>query len=124
MSGNPFEDISKNPYINPPSEFENYNESIKALKDNPEALSFSKMCYELFEHQEVGRKFMEYILINKILVPACAKNNPMMQIAAVYTEGFKGFFLMIRNAVRSHKQFIAHETQVNVRVETPNDGSS
>lgn len=112
MAGPDFAGIfgnEENPLINPQNYFEGYNEQIQKLKNNPQALSFDKMCYELFEHTELGQKFMEYILIHKILKPASDQNNPMLQIHAVWAEGFKAFYYMIMNAVTSHKQRIHAE---------------
>lgn len=112
MVGNDVNNIfgnEENPLINPQNPFEGYNEQIKKLRNNPELVSFDRMCYELFENNETGRKFMEYLLIHKILKPASDQNNPMLQIHAVWAEGFKAFYYMLMNGVTSHKQRIHAE---------------
>lgn len=98
--------LDQNPFIKPYNHFEAYNEQIKKLKDNPELLSFSKLCFELFESNETGRKFMEYIE-NTYLIPGLAKRGaPTYQIDAIWAEGFKDGFRLLKQSIHFHKQYI------------------
>lgn len=96
----------KNPYIEPENYFNKYNENIDALKNNPELLAFDKLCYELFENQEAGKKFIK-LITDKYLIPSMvSKGNPTYQLDVLWQEGFKDFARMILSCLTAHKQRI------------------
>ena len=98
--------MDKNPLIEQENYFEGYQKNIENLKNNPELLEFDKLCYELFEHQDAGRRFMA-LVTEKYLIPSMvSKGNPTYQLDVLWQEGFKDFARMIRNCVLSHKQRI------------------
>jgi len=110
--GNPF---ANNPLINLGNPFQGYNDSIEKFKNDPELVAFDRMCYELFEHNELGRKFMEWIMINKILPSSSEKNSPFYQVHILWGEGYKDFWRDIYKAIISHKQRI--QAEVNKKPE-------
>jgi hypothetical protein len=101
--------MDKNKYIEPENYFEGYNDSIKDLKNNPKVIEFDKLCYELFEHQEAGRRFVEMVT-ERYLIPTIVQKGPTYQIDILWQEGFKDAFRMIISSVKSHAQRIKSET--------------
>lgn len=97
-----------NPYINPPNYFEGYDENIENLKNQPELVSFDKLCYEVFEMTEAGKKLMA-VIEERFLLPSLAQMNNNYQISCIHAEGLKDGFRMLRQAVASHKQRIKAE---------------
>jgi hypothetical protein len=95
-----------NPLIQPENYFQGYEESASKLKNNPEILLFDKLCYELFEAQEAGRKFIEHITERYLLAPASTPGSATFDNEVKWAEGLRYAFLLLRNAVKSHKQRI------------------
>jgi hypothetical protein len=102
-----------NPIIQPENYFQGYEESAAKLKNDPKILEFDKLCYELFEHQEAGKKFIELITDRYLLAPTGSPGSPTFQNEAMWGEGLRYAFLLLRNAVRSHKQRILAQGKQN-----------
>lgn len=103
-----------NPLLEPENYFSQYQESIDDLKNNPKLISFDKMCYELFEGSELGKKFMEYVQ-EYFLLPSLARlGAPTYQLDIIWGEGFKDAFRKIRHAIISHEQRIQAGMNQNV----------
>lgn len=99
----------RNPYLEPENFYAGYNKSMEENKNKPEALQWEKLCFLLFTTED-GKTFMDLVL-DRFLIPGFIHPNaPGMRDAAVYYEGFKEAFRMIRNAVNSHKQRIEAES--------------
>lgn len=96
----------RNPFLEPENYFEGYQKSIDNLKNNPEVIAFDKLCYEIFEHQEVGRKFLEMVKERYLLPSLVSKGNPTYQVDVLWQEGFKDAWRAIISAVISHRQRI------------------
>ncbi len=102
-------ELHENPLLQPEDYTAGYNESIAALKNNPELISFDKLCYELFEMNEMGKKFMQ-IVHDRYLIPAIVnrgENN--YQLMVIWADGFKDFARLLIQSVLSHKQRIQAE---------------
>lgn len=99
-------ELKDNPYIKPENYFEQYNESIKDLKNNPEALALDRMCYMLFEATEVGKEFITFIKDRYMIPSMVSKGNPTYQIDVLWQEGFKDFARMLIACAKSHKDRI------------------
>lgn len=95
-----------NPFLQQENHFEGYQKKIEELKNRPEAIQFEKMCYELFEALELGRKFMEHVTENFLLKPSADVESPNYQNKLIWGEGLKASYLMIRTMIASHKQRI------------------
>ena len=99
----------KNPLIEPENYFKGYEESAEALKNDPQVikgLEFDKLCYELFERQEAGKKFIEYVTDRYLLAPSSLPGSPTFDNEVKWGEGLRYAFLLLRNAIKSHKQRI------------------
>ena len=100
--------IDENPYIKPENYYAGYQDSIDKLKDKPEIVEFDKLCHMLFETPD-GKTFMSEVdkryLIPSLASPAGAHYKTM----AIYTEGFKEAFRMLKQCVNSHEQRIKAE---------------
>jgi hypothetical protein len=105
----------ENPLLQPEDYRAGYNESIDKLKNQPELISFDKLCYEHFHISEMGKKFMEIVIERWLIPPLADRNHPNFETHAVWAEGFKDFPRMIRSAVLSHQQRIKAETNKNDR---------
>ncbi len=95
-----------NPLLTPENYFQGYDEKIDELKNNPQILAFDKLCYEVFEHSEAGRKFMELVKERYLIPSMVSKGNPTYQLDVLWQEGFKDFVRMILSCITSHKQRI------------------
>lgn len=95
-----------NPFLEQENFFAGYQKSIDELKNNPLIIELDKLCYELFECNEQGKRFME-LVIERYLIPAMAKpGTPTYQLDVMWSEGFKEFGRMLLGAVKSHQQRI------------------
>ena len=104
-------EIKDNPLIQPENYFENYNKSIEELKNNPQALAFDRLCYELFETNEAGKEFMKFITERYLIPSMVSKGNPTYQLDVLWQEGFKDFPRMIMTCTKSHKDRIQAQGQ-------------
>lgn len=99
----------KNPFLEPENFFEGYQDSINNLKNNPDSVELEKLAYFVFSTED-GQKFLEEVT-ERFVIPGFV--NPSMPNAgesALYYEGFKEAFRMIRNCIRSHEQRIKAES--------------
>ena len=109
-----YNSMEKNKYIEPENYWAGYQESIKEFRNNPELVAFDKLCYELFEMNELGRKFIE-IVKERYLIPSLASLQSVnYQHCVIWADGFKEAYRTIINASRSHGQRILAETNKNV----------
>ncbi len=98
----------ENPFLKPENYYAGYQESMDALKNKPEALEMDKLCYFVFNTED-GKRLMSEIVERFLLPGFIHPNGVSIGHAAVYYEGFKEGFRMLRNCVRSHEQRIAAE---------------
>lgn len=96
-----------NPLLRPENYMAGYDESIKKMRDMPEVVAFDKLCYEVFEASEMGRKFLEFATNRFIVGSQINRGDPSYQILCLWQEGFRDAYRMIMNHVQSHKQRIA-----------------
>lgn len=104
------EQFERNPLLEPENFFEGYNKSIESYKNNPEIIAFDRMCYELFEATELGRKFIEFVTERFFVYSQVQRGNPTYQLDCIWQEGFRDAYRMLMNSVMSHKQRIRAET--------------
>jgi hypothetical protein len=108
MTDTPFQ---HNPILEPENYFEQYKKSIDEMRNDPRMIEFDKLCYELFDMNPQGKRFME-IVIERYVIPALAKpGTATYQLDVMWAEGFKDFPRMLRMAVLSHNQRIHAETK-------------
>ena len=96
-----------NPLIQPENYFAGYQENIDKLKNDPAIVAFDKLCYEVFEGSEMGKKFLEFAIDRFIVNSQIGRGNPTYQLDCIWQEGFRDAYRMIINHVHSHKQRIA-----------------
>ena len=102
--GNP---IEENPILKSEDYFKQYNEQINNLKNRPEVIELDKLCFELFEANEQGRKFLQLITERYLIPPLAMRSTATYQIDVIWGEGFKEAFRMLKAHVASHQQRIA-----------------
>lgn len=96
----------KNPLIEPENFFAGYQESIDKLKNNPQLIEWDRLCFELFEVNPQGKKFLE-IVTDRYLIPPLAKpGTATYQLDVMWGEGFKDFGRMLLSAIRTHQHRI------------------
>jgi len=95
-----------NPLLQPENYLEGYQKSIDELKNQPEVVMFDKLCYEVFEATEIGRKFLEFAKERFIIHSQITRGNPTYQLDVIWQEGFRDAYRMILSHVQSHKQRI------------------
>lgn len=101
---------NKNPFIEPQNYYEGYQKSVEELKKRPEIVEFGRLCYEVFETYEPGKRLME-LLLEKYVLPSIVNNNaPNYDIACVYAEGFKEAYRLLLRSVKTHENYIRAET--------------
>ena len=86
--------------------FEGYQKNIEELKNNPEVIAFDKICYELFEATEIGRKFLENAKERFFIYSQISRGDPSYPINCLWQEGFRDAYRMLIHSVMSHKQRI------------------
>lgn len=101
--------LENNPLLKQENYAAQYNENIEKLKNNPELVAFDKLCYELFHVNEMGVKFMEHVTERYLIPPMANRDAANFEKMAVWGEGFKDAFRVIRASVRSHEQRIKAE---------------
>ena len=97
---------SENPFIKPENYFHGYQENIEKLKNDPSVIEFDKLCYELFEMQDMGKKFMEHVTNRYLLATAGSPDSPTFAQQCMWSEGVRYAFLLLRTHITSHKQRI------------------
>lgn len=97
-----------NPYLQPEDYFEGYQKKIDELKTRPDVVELDKLCYMVFQTDD-GKKlieqFVERYLLPGFVNPGAASPGH----AALYYEGFKEAFRLIRGSVKAHEQRIEAE---------------
>lgn len=83
-----------------------YQKNIDALRNNPEVIAFDKMCYEVFDANETGRKFLEFAKERFLIHSQIQRGAPTYETDLVWQEGFRDSYRMIIQAVMSHQQRI------------------
>lgn len=103
-------ELKDNPFLKQEDYAAGYRKSIEDLKNNPQLISFDKLCYELFEMNEMGRKFMEIIQERYLIPSLVTRESANYQLMVIWADGFKDFPRLILQSVRSHAQRIQAET--------------
>lgn len=98
-----------NPYLKQENYFEGYQKSIDQLKNNPQIIKFDKLCYEVFEANEVGKEFIKFAKERFLINSQIVRGNPNFQLDVIWQEGFRDAYRMILNHIESHKQRIRSE---------------
>ena len=96
--------MQHNPLLEQENYFKPYEKSMTDLRNQPEALLFDKLCYELFEASETGRKFIEHITQRFLINSQVGRGSPTYMQDVVWQEGFRDAYRMIINHIQSHKQ--------------------
>lgn len=96
-----------NKYLEQENYFAGYQDSINALKNNPEVIAFDKLCYEVFEASDMGKEFIKFATNRFLVNSQVTKGNPSYQLDVIWQEGFRDAYRMILNHVQSHRQRIA-----------------
>jgi hypothetical protein len=100
------EQEQRNPLLEQEDYFAGYREKIEGLRNNPQLIEFDKLCFELFESNQLGKRFLELIK-ERYLIPALAKpGTATYQLDVMWAEGFKDFARMLLSSVISHQQRI------------------
>lgn len=98
-----------NPFLQQEDYLAGYQDSINNFKNQPDVIAFDKLCYEVFEATEFGRKFIEFA-INRFMVNSqITRGSATYQIDCMWQEGFRDAYRMIINHIESHKQRILTE---------------
>ena len=98
--------VENNPFLEPENYFAGYQESIDKLKNNPEVIMFDRLCYDVFEASEVGKKFLEFAKDRFLIHSQVSRGNPTYPTDCLWQEGFRDAYRMILQSVMSHQQRI------------------
>lgn len=95
-----------NPFLMQENFFEGYQKKIDELRNNPHVIEWDKLCFELFELNEQGKKWIE-IVKDRYLINALARpGTATYQIDVIWGEGFKEFARTILTSIKAHQQRI------------------
>ena len=97
---------AKNPILEAENYFQQYQDNIDGLKNDPKLIEFDKLCYEVFHKSEAGKRLLEMAIDRYVIPPMAARGTPTYQIDVLWAEGFKDVFRIFRNAILSHEQRI------------------
>lgn len=98
----------ENPYLKQEDYFEGYQKKIDELKFRPDVVHLDKLCYSVFsteDGKQLLNEFCERYLLQGFVNPSVANASH----AALYYEGFKEAFRLIRGSVKAHQQRIDAE---------------
>lgn len=96
----------RNPLLEQENFFQGYQKSIEELKNNPQLIEFDRLCFELFDRNEQGRRFIELVTERYLIPGLAAKGTATYQLDIIWGEGFKDFIRHIISSVKSHQQRI------------------
>ena len=99
-------ELDENPLLQPENYMAGYDKSMEEYQNNPEVVAFSKFCYEVFEHYEPGRKFLEYAKERFIVHSQVVRGQKDYESGVIWQEGFRDAYRMIIQHVMAHKQLI------------------
>jgi hypothetical protein len=102
--------IENNPFIGADDHFKKYNENIDRLKNDPNIVAFDRLCYEVFEHYEPGKKLLERL---EQLYLHQAMSDPTRGTyvsETIFNDGMRALIIRFMQAVKSHSQRIKAET--------------
>lgn len=100
--------FAENPFLQPEDYMKGYRESVEKLKNDPNLVAFDRMCYELFT-TDLGKRFMQYVTEIYLLPSLVNKDSPNFALMAIWQDGFKDAFRIIRQGIKSHDQRIKSE---------------
>ncbi len=100
-------------YKTPEDFWANYQKSVDELKNKPEVVELDRLCYEVFEASENGKKLLN-ILKERFIVPSLVQPNaPNYETILTFYEGFKEAYRLLSHSAESHKQRIKAEEENN-----------
>jgi hypothetical protein len=98
-------ELKDNPLLQPENYQAGYQESIEALKNHPEIVSYEKITHEML-NSEAGQKWIE-ITKTRYLIPGIVDRNAAnYQLMVIWEDGFKDFARMMLQHQLSHEQRI------------------
>lgn len=99
-----------NPYLQPENYFERYQKNIEELKKRPDLVQLDMLCFVVFSTDD-GKKLLNELTERYLLPGFVNPGLPEPAQAALYYEGFKEAFRLIRGSVKAHEQRIEAEKQ-------------
>lgn len=99
-------EIKDNPLLQPEDYAKPYNENVEELKNNPALIEFDKLCFELFDRNEMGKRFIELVQERYVIPSIASRGSPSYQLDVLWGEGFKDFARLIMGSVKAHQQRI------------------
>jgi hypothetical protein len=99
-----------NEYLKQENYFEGYQKKINELKSRPDVVELDKLCFMVFASED-GKKLLNEFLERYLLPGFVNPGAPNPGEAALYYEGFKEAFRLIRGSIRAHQQRIEAEKQ-------------
>lgn len=97
----------ENPLLQQEDYFRGYQDNIDEQKQNrPAVVEFERLCYELFEINPQGKKFLELATERYLIQAMAARAQPTYQLDVLWAEGFKDAWRLLLNCVNAHKQRI------------------
>lgn len=100
-----------NPILQQENFYSGYQKSIEDLKNSPESIEFDKLCYEIFEMNAQGKRFLELVKERYVVPAIVSRGTPTYQIDVIWAEGFKEFPRLCLSAIHAHKQRIIAGTK-------------
>ncbi len=110
-------EIENNPLIQPEDYFKGYNESIRNLRNRPDIVELDRLFYEVFEHNEQGKKLLELVIQRFFVSSQIARGSATYQLDCMWQEGFRDAWRLAITSVMSHRNRIKAETGRNDRPE-------
>jgi len=101
----------KNPFLEPENYFEGYNKSIESMKNHPSVVELDRLCYQVFNTSDEGKKLIE-VFKERFLLPSIpAQLNKGFETTCVYYEGYREAFRQIIQSVRNYQERMEHEAK-------------
>lgn len=96
----------RNPILEQENYFAPYQENIKNLQNRPEVIEFDKLCYELFEMNETGKRLLDLMKQRYLMRSLCPRGTATYQLDVLWEKGFKDCILLFVDSLNAHHQRI------------------
>lgn len=96
----------QNPFLQQEDYMAPYQKKINELRNKPEVIEWDKLCFELFEINPQGKRWLELVTERYLLPGLCRPGTQTYQIDIIFWDGFKEFARMLLMAIKSHQHRI------------------
>lgn len=84
--------------------WQGYQTSIDKSKEDPRLIEFDRLCFEVFEKTEAGKKLLEYLIETIVMPGTPSRDTQAFPMTCVYYEGQRDCIRLLRQSTRSYRE--------------------